>query len=213
MRTIQDGDNLFGVDWMNLVEAHKRMFFVTGGGMTVGGALDVDVGAGIAMFEEVRVVTGAINLVHDGEAVFDNRYDLITVNNVGVASITKGLAENVAPDIPAAGEILIGVVRIRKDETILIASDLNDSRIFVDIRILAQGAAVLPNGAGATVDVNVSSSADMLVAAHDTGVVIGKEFDWFMRKGAAAADAQTIRFRRIDALAGVLNFNYTIKII
>jgi len=212
MRTIQDGDNLFGADWMNLIQSQQREMIRSGCGMTVGGALDVDIAPGNALFRNTEVVVGVINLVHDAEAVFDNRYDLITVDNAGVASITKGLAENIAPDIPA-GEILIGVVRIRKDIAVLIASDLNDARIIVDFRLLAEGSAVLLAGAGNTTDVNVTDLGPITVGARNTGVVVGEEFDWIIRKNLAFATSQTVRFRRIDAGLGNLAFDYTIKVL
>jgi len=209
MRTVQDGDNAWAAEWMAVAQRYMQHDHVIDGcaPTIAGGNMDVDVAAGNIYVGGVVVAFAGDTATHDVEGVLTVRYDLLTIDALGALNIAKGVAEKVAPDIPA-DEVLIAVVRVRNGETEVIGADLADARIIRDPRILAEGSAIL--APGGISDVPFVTTLPYVVAAINDSATIGHEFEWRYMKVLATATDQTIRFYRTDGLGGNLAFSYRI---
>lgn len=129
MRVLKDGDWIFGNDLNALVEAFKGNAVESGCAVSDGGSTDmtVAVAAGVVEVAGVRVAVAGNNVVLAAASAF-KRYDLIVVNNSGVASKVDGTVEKKAPDIPS-GYVLLAIVEVPAAATGVTNANIYDCRV------------------------------------------------------------------------------------
>lgn len=179
MRVLKDGDWIFGNDLNALVEAFKGNAVESGCAVSDGGSTDmtVAVAAGVVEVAGVRVAVGGNNVVLAAASAF-KRYDLIVVDNTGVASKVDGTVEKKAPDIPS-GYVLLAIVEVPAAATGVTNANIYDCRVMDRAGAAyesADGDYVIEvdtdgNGSG-TIKLRVNGT-DAVVVSNDRKLLIG----------------------------------------
>lgn len=136
MREHLDGDFAHGAEFTAAVQdaMGTGTYIVSGCAPSKGSsAFEIDISSGtMAQGNTPTYSVPSQTVTVDSESTLDRRYDLITVDNGGTVSITKGTIESAAPPMPAA-EALIAVVKIMNGASDIASGDIKDCRVFLNI--------------------------------------------------------------------------------
>lgn len=139
-RTHSDGDWPHGNEFTATLEALETpQTFVSDGCLvdqgTDGTDMDIRVNSGTVIIDDAEVSVSEQTLTVAAADANDRRYDVVSVDSNGTASLAQGTAssEPTAEDTPS-GEIYLAIVQVDAGTDRITDSDLKDGRVFANDR-------------------------------------------------------------------------------
>jgi len=203
MRAIVDGAYIFANEILAAWIAARAGSRVQSGCTSAhGGGMDVDVAAGVLTHLGALTTFAGDTATLDAEAVLTLRFDTLSITDAGALVVTKGVAEAVAPAVPA-GNVLVSIVGVDNGAVAIDPLKILDCRI-VDTwpEVILEGTVNLL--AGGVILINCTSSGPIGVAIRVTSN--GGECYHNVQSNAGQ---QQIFFENLDVM-NALDFDYRV---
>jgi len=191
MRAIVDGAYIFANEILAAWIAARAGSRVQSGCTSAhGGGMDVDVAAGVLTHLGALTTFAGDSATLDAEAVLTLRFDTLSITDAGALIVTKGVAEAVAPAVPA-GNVLVSIVGVDNGAVAIDPGLILDCRI-VDTwpEVIQEGTVNL--GMGASTTINCTSSGPITVA-----ITVTSNAGQCYHRLEAAAGQQRIYFENL----------------